>query len=456
MKKLLTLFLLSASVLSFAQVDCEYTRTYIIAAESGMKMRSEPKAGTPVVTYVMHDSVVTACEETFGAATFEEIDGHWRRVNYKGNEGYMFDGFLTRIDTPTTPPLDTTALASVVDSVLNDSALAQMPEVETVPEAPPFIWERTERDEIPSGGRLDQAQIRGLASALRKYDLRMDSLIGFLHKLPTKGSQDSVIAWIDAGMPGGKRVSAPTVAVTTPTRPAQEEKPKEQGPPPIEMQMATEAYNYCGDIGTLDPSMNWYAVLPNEQMGNYRIKRVNLEILVSRSRLGNGGMEFDIRNSSGEVSHFMFGINRRLDTTRPYQLAPDRFYIAPSKLYPGQQLQTYAYYNQPSAANVFVSATGKVIEVGACPVIEDYTLKVNTQGPRDEIVQDITPLFPSMGECGLPDMYWFGDLNGDNYPELIYVSPEENKNVFTMLMSNVNLETGLYELASTWTIEKCK
>ncbi len=460
MKHIFSILLVAFSLASMAQEECAFSREYLITAESGMKMRSLPKAGTEVVTYVMHDSIVTACEESFGTDRFEEIDGHWRKVNYKGKIGYMFDGFLTRIDTPSIAPVD--SLTVLTDSLTSDTLkadttrLSEIVPRDTKPEEPTFVWVRTERDSIAATGRLDQQQIRGLASALRGKDLRMDSLIGFLHKLPTKGSQDSVIAWIEANMPGGVRTAPRRVEQSAQERRTERTPQRErQGPPAMKMQMATEAFNFCGDIGQLDPSINWYGIFPNEVSGGFYIKRVRLEILVSQTKLGNG-MEFDIRNDREAVSYFMFGINRSIDTTKNYQLNADRFSVSDGKLFPGQQLMAFAYNNRPSAANVFVSATGRVIEVGACPDIEGYALKINTQGPRDEIIQDITSLFPSLGECGMPEMYWFGDINGDGYPELVFVASEENKNVFTLLMTNTARERGLYELGATWTLEKCR
>ncbi len=463
MKPMFAFLFLVFSTFSFGQGDCTFSLQYRIAAESGMKMRSQPQAGTPVVTYVMHDSIVTACATTFGAGTFEDIDGYWRKVYYKGKVGYMFDGFLEAIGKP---EIDTTR--SIIDSNSVDSSIAVTEAIDTAlrvnessidsntvpspPTEPVFVWERTERDDIPSTGRLDQKQITGLATALRGKDLRMDSLIGFLHRLPTKGSQDSVIAWIDAGMPGDIQSTSPS---TVPTNNPVVATKTEVGPPPLAMQIATEAFNYCGEIGQIDPSMNWYGIFPDEVRGGYYLKRVRLEILLSQTKLGSG-MEFDIRNNRDAVSHFMFGINRAVDTTKAYQLNVDRFLVSSAQLFPGQQIMTYAYNNRPSAANVYLSATGRVVEVGACPVIEDYALKINTQGPRDQIVQDITPLFSTLGECGMPDIYWFGDLNGDNYPELIFVSAEENKNEFTLLMTNTELETELYELGATWTLKKCE
>lgn len=461
------LFGLLLSNATFAQEDCAFVHKFAIAAESGMKMRSQPNAGSPVVTYVMSDSIVEACSEMFAEATFEDIPGHWRRVRYKGKVGYMFDGFLRSMDPHIQPmhPTDSTLvrvdsmrvdtltilIGDSVESAHSDSLIQEVAApIDTVY----FVWERTERDSIPSTGRLDRFQIRNLARVLNKTSLRRDSLIASLYTLPTLGSQDSVIAWIDAGMPGGVQHQTIRETATTPTTApvVKEEKPK--GPPAYRIQLATEAYNYCGDINALDPSMNWYGLFPDDFNGGYTLKRIDLEIVVSKTRLGSS-MEFDIRNSSGEVSHFLFGANRMLDTAKFYQLSPQRFTIIPPTLYPGQQMEAFAQYNRPSAANVFISATGAVVEVGACPVIENYTMKINTQGPRGEIVQEITPLFSSMGECGLPEMYWFGDLNGDNYPELIYVSPDKNQNVFTLLLSDTQLESGLYKVGATWTLNAC-
>lgn len=453
------LFALLFVLPAMAQDECEFTRTYSISAESGMKMRAQPKAGTPVVTYVMFDSIVEACDISFGQAEFEDIAGDWRRVRYKEKVGYMFDGFLKRIDTEVvtvdTLAMDTLSVDSLshtpVDSsfIASDSTAVEAVKKDTVY----FVWERTERDSLPSNGRLDRQQIRALATVLNKTELRRDSLISFLYELPTLGSQDSVIAWIDAGMPGG--VQSMTVATVTEvpvTTTPVEEKPK--GPPPFTIQIATEAYNYCGDINQIDPSMNWYGLFPDEPMGGYFLKRIDLELVVSKTRLGSS-MEFDIRNSSGNYAHFLFGVNRLLDTNKFYQLSPERFVHIPPALFPGQQMEAFAQYNRPSAANVFISATGSVVEVGACPVIDNYKMRVNTQGPRGEVIQDITPLFGDLGECGMPEMYWFGDLNGDNYPELIYVAANKKKNVFTLLLSNTQLEEGLYTVGSTWTIETC-
>lgn len=472
---ILLLLFFVAGYSSHAQENCEFVHKYTIAAESGMKMRSQPTTNSTVVTYVMADSIVEVCAESFGEATIEDTTAHWRKVNYKGAVGYMFDGFLAPLhQVLPAPVLDSTEMAvSSLDSTLTsidstqtqvDSTLSHLSSTTEdttavqplTPAEPAWTWVRTERDSIPSTGRLDRVQIRTLATALRGKDLKMDSLIGVLHKLPTKGKQDSVIAWIDAGMPGGIVVAATPAELVRPATATPTTTPvKPVGPPPYQIQLATEAYNFCGDIGTLDPSLNWYGLFPDEYMGNYRIKRVDLEIVVSKTKLGNS-MEFDIRNSSGQVAHFLFGVNRSLDTNKIYQLAPDYFATVSPKLFPGQQIQAFAQYDRPSAANVFISATGSVIEVGACPVIENYSMKINSQGPYGEINQNITELFPSLGECGMPDLYWFGDLNGDNYPELLFVAPDKNKNEFTLLLSNVNLEEGLYELGSTWTLESCR
>lgn len=488
MKTLYYIFAIFASASALAQTECTFEVKYSINAPSGMKMRSAPQVGADVVAYVMFDSIVEACTNQFAPLSItdngKQIDGYWRKVKYKEKVGYMFDGYLTLIqpnvipqtdslvDADSTIAIDSISLGS--DSTLSDSAFVGTTdelleagvgfdkyhgeeEFEELPEEPPFVWQRTKRDSIPSAGRLDPTQIRALASALRVVELPMDSLIAVLHELPTKGSQDSLIAWVNAGMPGGipSQTVHETVATDAPdSNPTRTQ--EKQGPAPIRFQMATEAYNYCGDINALDPSMNWYGLFPDDLNDGYQMRRVDLEIVVSKNKLGNGPMEFDIRNSTGDYAHFLFAINRLIDTSTFYQLSPERFNRIPPTLYPGQQMEAFARYNRPSAANVFISATGSVVEVGACPVIEGYQIRINTQGPYGEIQQNLTPLFTSLGKCGLPEMYWFGDLNGDNYPELVYVSPEKNKNTFTLFVSNVNLPEGLYEVGSVWTLQSCQ
>ena len=77
-----------------AQTACTNTMTCKVVAPSGMRMRSEASLKSKVVVNVPKDSVLSACTDKFAPMSYENINGYWRKVKYKGSEGYMFDGFL--------------------------------------------------------------------------------------------------------------------------------------------------------------------------------------------------------------------------------------------------------------------------------------------------------------------------------------------------------------------------
>jgi hypothetical protein len=78
---------------------CNYNLTCTVLAPSGLTLRASPSLKAKAITWAPHKASLKACEETVGKLLVEGIEGHWRPVSYKGNLGYMFDGFLeiTRI-----------------------------------------------------------------------------------------------------------------------------------------------------------------------------------------------------------------------------------------------------------------------------------------------------------------------------------------------------------------------
>lgn len=65
-----------------------------VTAPSGLRMRSLPSLKGRLVASVPKDSIVTACTKTLGSLTVEGLKGNWRKVMYKQDSGYMYDGFL--------------------------------------------------------------------------------------------------------------------------------------------------------------------------------------------------------------------------------------------------------------------------------------------------------------------------------------------------------------------------
>jgi hypothetical protein len=354
MKKTLALlaFLCISSFLSEAQ-SCDFSLQCQIVAPSGMRMRAQPNLKGDVVTYVPFDSALVACTQTFGAMTYEKIEGFWRKVKYKNFEGYMFDGFL-----------------KITGSL-------QLPEEKTF------------------GG--DSISTPTPASPQSKT----------LEKMATKANTYSLM---------------------------------------------TETYNYCGDVSALDPGMLWYAILPKAEHGglNYRIKQVEVDVVLSKQKVGKG-LEFDIITQDEERSIFLFGLNRPLDVNAiQIEDQSDRFRYGGRKVYPGQQMVLSGGKNPISLV-----ATGSVEGSGPCPTLSAYKLMLKGKKYFLDVNQDMTKALVNNGQCGMPEVYWYGDLTGDDVPEVVFVSVYEDKNQFTLFVSNPNRDDILLEKSAEWTVDKC-
>lgn len=82
-----------------AQLNCEPQLPMRVIAESGLNMRSKASLSSSVVVTVPYDSILQTCRKTDGKLVVDKITGYWRKAIYKGNVGYMFDGFLELAQT---------------------------------------------------------------------------------------------------------------------------------------------------------------------------------------------------------------------------------------------------------------------------------------------------------------------------------------------------------------------
>ncbi len=210
-------------------------------------------------------------------------------------------------------------------------------------------------------------------------------------------------------------------------------------------QFVTEAYNYCGEIKNLDPGLLWYGFYPAQiQRGeeHYRIEPVELNVVLSKAKLGSG-MEFDIETNREERSIFLLGLNRPLDfKALDIDDQSERLRYTGRKVFPGQELDL--------GNGLKLSATGSVEKSGPCPQLKNYHLTLSGSG----FEQEVTSIIPK-GQCGMPELYWYGDFSGDGIPEVIFVSVYEEKNHFSLLMSENTNSKQLLHLQAEWVIDKC-
>ncbi len=364
-------------------------------------MRSGPGTNYATVTTVPAKSELLVCADLFTPATYEGIKGNWRKVNYKNKIGYMFDGFLA--------PVTTSAQTS-------DFKIAQLLIINKI-----------------------------LAQDISK----LDSVLTYLTQVAIDNGYEKII-----GPPLEDKESnfeQETEVVAEEEKTPEKEEVKEI--PVIDFKMVTEAYNYCGDITELDPGKLWYSIY---KKGNeYFLKRTDILILRSKYSLGTG-LEFDIKADKGEKPTFLIQSSKRLDTNWYVTEDVDFFVRNPKSLYPGQMVEIYAKDPVADIHNVTLFATGNVTNVGLCPEMTDYKIQVTGEMNDDLIVQNLTPMFTDLGTCGIPEIFWFGDINQDLYPDVIFLSTGENGLSFTFFVSDTRKNNVLYRKAFEWFNHNCE
>lgn len=246
---------------------------------------------------------------------------------------------------------------------------------------------------------------------------------------------------------------------------ADQKKPQpDYGPPPkqevssklIKYNLLTEVYNYCGSINNIDPGLVWYAIYQKD--GYSYIKRREIQVLKSKYALTNN-LEFDVRVEKSEQSSvFLMGFNtvQNFDTIRPVVYHNEGACELPKSIYPGMQLVLYGTTPDATYKNqIVLSATGNVLSVGSCPEMQQYQLKITGEKNAQPIEQNLNLLLRDLGRCGIPDLRWYGDLNNDGYPELLFVTQRPEHNQFILLTSDATDSDKIYRRAAVWTNYNC-
>ncbi len=423
-KKIIFLVLLVGFTKMHAQQTlCEPSLLFQVVAESGVKMRAAPHPTAVVVAGLPVKSELLVCKELDVAATFENINGHWRRVKYKEKYGYIFDGFLK---PSTNSPVASFKLGQLL--VINKILAQDMSKLDSVLTYLTLV-----------------AKTKGYENIIGPPLPDIDSL--FTNDVPRK-----VVTVTEAPEIAEVAVEPQKPAAEPEVAPTPEPAKEVVKTPALEFKFITEAYNYCGDINELDPGKLWYAVY---RKGNqFYMTRVDLLIIRSKYRLGST-MEFDLKADREVQPSFLISTSKLMDTAWTVNQEIDFFIDHPKALYPGQMVELYGHDPIPAKENVTLFATGNVMSVGLCPEIIDYKIKVTGEMHDNLLTQDLTPLFQDLGKCGIPEIFWFGDLNGDLYPELIFVSTSDNGLAFTFFASDTQDEKVLYRKADQWFNKNC-
>lgn len=277
-------------------------------------------------------------------------------------------------------------------------------------------------------------------------ELTFDGLPGYWRKMSRAGHQGYI--W-DGYLDILESVDITKDEATKDTLPEETKDEKTVEPKPTatksqtdnELVLLLETYNHCGDVSHINPNAFWYALIPDKETVN--VEAVELSVNLSRSRLSKS-MEFDIQTNNNNRSLFLIGSEKTLNIPNVFKNLEHELRAGGRQVLPGQRRML--------SDDIFLSALGNVRDINdECPMIDNYQLTAHAFGDK----QDILTLFDNLGECGVPELYWFGDLNGNGIPSLIFVTVSSTSNVFHLLDYAEHNGKEAYRVISTFEMTEC-
>lgn len=133
MKKLLLPILLIVSTLVFAgpnptsNLFSAGQQLYVVA-ESGLNLRSEPTANSPILKKIYYGDMVTVLytpDSCLVSQEIEWVEGQWIEIDHEGMGGYVFSGYLSPLTIPQSA-FDTTEELENLTQTMVSYALANM------------------------------------------------------------------------------------------------------------------------------------------------------------------------------------------------------------------------------------------------------------------------------------------------------------------------------------------
>ncbi|WP_409771699.1 hypothetical protein [Thermaurantimonas sp.] len=218
-----------------------------------------------------------------------------------------------------------------------------------------------------------------------------------------------------------------------------------------EVKLITESYPYCRDITAIDRTLYYYAVMAEDEY--YQIKPIDLTIELRKNSPKNK-LHFDIKPSEGDGSLFIIGLPSPFKNWKKIR---NNDYVLTQynrKLTPGVRLELYASEPGNSLGNIKIMAAGTVKSYNNdCPVVENYKLLVEMVVNEKEVIE-VSNQISQPGACGVPDLFWFGDLNQDGYTDFILVGEYPKYTAFTLFFSQPD-NPQRFKKVSEWVVEDC-
>lgn len=213
----------------------------------------------------------------------------------------------------------------------------------------------------------------------------------------------------------------------------------------MQEQASCSAINY-------DPSLFWYGV--------YRFTKydtiIPVEIEFERNHVDSdpreeiGGVRTQYSDSL--FSYLLIGFRDSIEVNSVFNGG-----ISQKTLYPGQRISVWAHTDKCEVTDktaVDLIALGNVEDVQYCPIITGYDLRLRNRW-GETLTQGLMESVSYAGECGMPAIYWFGDLDGDKRPDLVLMGATNSRYDLYLFLSTQAKENELVGLVDKWTACNC-
>jgi hypothetical protein len=434
--QVLTLSLFISGFLLSNEAEAQITRA-VVKAPSGMNVRTLADTRSRVLKRVNYLDTITINIEKLAPLTIDTVSGHWRKIYItQSQSGYIWDGYLeilssAKVETniqeferPLTR-FDSLKLARERERLAkldreNADTKVTLVEEETTQEVSP--------QEASSSGikAFDSLASTGQITREQNIDLPRD-------KKPTPPVE------VKPTPPRDKKPALPTEN-KQPVQIARSDENRSKSEMP--MRLLLETYNYCGNVSDIDVGTYWWwAFIPDE---NFIIpKRTEVLVQLSNNRLSDN-YEFDIVTNLDERSYFLIGMPLNINFLSSSISNPEvRLQNLGRKVMPG--------INFPVSNRVSLYALGNVTDLEErCPEVENYKLFARID---EDLKIDLLSIMPKAVDCPIPDLYFYGDLNDDGLPEMIFVFTGETKNHFYLLWSDYRDKS--YSVVGSFEMKDC-
>lgn len=186
--------------------------------------------------------------------------------------------------------------------------------------------------------------------------------------------------------------------------------------------------------------LNWYGIYPRSD-GEY-LERVELKLEYSLDE--EMGDNLKVSTNKNEFARIIIGTNEQLQTGRvgiPLGWHTDRVIMS------DQVLMIPVFEDNCSVNTDFrLIASNWNNKVNSC-YVEKYNLNYYLR-PLNQPTMDLKEfegLIENLSGCNIPKLYWYGDLNGDNIPDFIFINQATYYGKYKLYLSkkengNIKLE----------------